>query len=137
LEIFYSQKAYPDKLRRIRYFDAEQNKRLIFLTKNFTLRALTIAELFRCRWQIKLFFKWMKQHFRFETFYGTTNNAVKTQMWTAIALYVRVTVVKKAVALLNLSLYIILLILSVTLFEKTPILEALSLKNQKGYSLTY
>jgi len=135
--MFYSQKAYPDKLRRIRYFDAEQNKRLIFLTKNFTLRALTIAELFRCRWQIKLFFKWMKQHFRFETFYGTTNNAVKTQMWTAIALYVRVTVVKKAVALLNLSLYIILLILSVTLFEKTPILEALPLKNQKGYSLTY
>jgi len=137
LEIFYSQKAYPDKLRRIRYFDAEQNKRLVFLTKNFTLRALTIAELFRCRWQIELFFKWMKQHFRFETFYGTTNNAVKTQIWTAITLYVRVTVVQKAVALLNLSLYIILLILSVTLFEKTPILEALSLKNQKGYSLTY
>jgi len=124
LEGFYSHKAYPDKLRRIRYFDAEQNKRLIFLTNNFTLPALTIAELFRCRWQIELFFKWIKQHLRIKAFYGTTENAVKTQIWIAIAVYVLVAIVKKQLHL-DLSLYTILQILSVTLFEKTPILEAL------------
>ncbi len=124
LEGFYSHKAYPDKLRRIRYFDAEQNKRLIFLTNNFTLTALTIAELFRCRWQIELFFKWIKQHLRIKAFYGTTENAVKTQIWIAIAVYVLVAIVKKQLHL-DLSLYTILQILSVTLFEKTPILEAL------------
>jgi len=126
LEGFYSHKAYPDKLRRIRYFDAEQNKRLIFLTNNFTLPALTIAELFRCRWQIGLFFKWIKQHLRIKAFYGTTENAVKTQIWIAIAVYVLVAIVKKQLHL-DLSLYTILQILSVTLFEKTPILEALSI----------
>ena len=126
LEGFYSHKAYPDKLRRIRYFDAEQNKRLIFLTNNFTLPALTIAELFRCRWQIELFFKWIKQHLRIKAFYGTTENAVKTQIWIAIAVYVLVAIVKKQLHL-DLSLYTILQILSVTLFEKTPILEALSI----------
>ena len=126
LEGFYSHKAYPDKLRRIRYFDAEQNKRLIFLTNNFTLTALTIAELFRCRWQIELFFKWIKQHLRIKAFYGTTENAVKTQIWIAIAVYVLVAIVKKQLHL-DLSLYTILQILSVTLFEKTPILEALSI----------
>jgi len=124
LEGFYSHKAYPDKLRRIRYFDAEQNKRLIFLTNNFTLSALTIAELFRCRWQIELFFKWIKQHLRIKAFYGTTENAVKTQIWIAIAVYLLVAIVKKQLHL-DLSLYTILQILSVTLFEKTPILEAL------------
>ena len=124
LEGFYSHKAYPDKLRRIRYFDAEQNKRLIFLTNNFTLTALTIAELFRCRWQIELFFKWIKQHLRIKAFYGTTENAVKAQIWIAIAVYVLVAIVKKQLHL-DLSLYTILQILSVTLFEKTPILEAL------------
>jgi len=124
LEGFYSHKAYPEKLRRIRYFDAEQNKRLIFLTNNFTLSALTIAELFRCRWQIELFFKWIKQHLRIKAFYGTTENAVKTQIWIAIAVYLLVAIVKKQLHL-DLSLYTILQILSVTLFEKTPILEAL------------
>ncbi len=126
LEGFYSHKAYPDKLRRIRYFDAEQNKRLIFLTNNFTLSALTITELFRCRWQIELFFKWIKQHLRIKAFYGTTENAVKIQIWIAIAVYVLVAIVKKQLHL-DLSLYTILQILSVTLFEKTPILEALSI----------
>jgi hypothetical protein len=125
LEGFYSHKAYPDKLRRIRYFDTDQNKRLIFLTNNFTLPALTIAELFRCRWQIELFFKWIKQHLRIKAFYGTTENAVKTQIWIAITVYVMVAIVKKQLKL-DLSLYTILQILSVTLFEKTPILEALS-----------
>jgi hypothetical protein len=125
LEGFYSHKAYPDKLRRIRYFDTNLNKRLIFLTNNFTLPALTIAQLFQCRWQIEIFFKWIKQHLRIKAFYGTTENAVKTQIWIAIAVYVLVAIVKKKMHL-NLTLYTILQILSVTLFEKTPILEALS-----------
>jgi hypothetical protein len=126
LEGFYSHKAYPDKLRRIRYFDAEQNKRLTFLTNNFMLSALTITELFRCRWQIELFFKWIKQHLRIKAFYGTTENAVKIQIWIAIAVYVLVAIVKKQLHL-DLSLYTILQILSVTLFEKIPILEAFSI----------
>ncbi|OGP90686.1 MAG: transposase, partial [Deltaproteobacteria bacterium RBG_16_48_10] len=125
LEGFYSHKAYPDKLRRIRYFDTNLNKRLIFLTNNFTLPALTIAQLFQCRWQIEIFFKWIKQHLRIKAFYGTTENAVKTQIWIAIAVYVLVAIVKKQMHL-DLALYTILQILSVTLFEKTPILEALS-----------
>ena len=126
LEGFYSHKAYPDKLRRIRYFDAEQNKRLTFLTNNFMLSALTITELFRCRWQIELFFKWIKQHLRIKAFYGTTENAVKIQIWIAIAVYVLVAIVKKQLHL-DLSLHTILQILSVTLFEKIPILEAFSI----------
>jgi hypothetical protein len=125
LEGFYSHKAYPDKLRRIRFFDTDQNKRLVFLTNNFTLPALTIAQLFQCRWQIEIFFKWIKQHLRIKAFYGTTENAVKTQIWIAITVYVLVAIVKKQMHL-DLSLYTILQILSVTLFEKTPILEALS-----------
>src|SRR4030066_1519734 len=129
LEGFYSHKAYPDKLRRIRYFDAEQNKRLIFLTNNFTLSALTIAELFRCRWQIELFFKWIKQHLRIKAFFGTTENAVKTQIWIAIAVYVLVAIVKKQLKI-ELSLYTILQILSVTVFEKMPILQVLTDQNR-------
>jgi hypothetical protein len=125
LEGFYSRKAYPDKLRRIRYFDTDQNKRLVFLTNNLTLSALTIAQLFQCRWQIEIFFKWIKQHLRIKAFYGTTENAVKTQIWIAITVYVLVAVIKKQLKI-DLSLYTILQILSVTLFEKTPILEALS-----------
>ena len=125
LEGFYSHKAYPDKLRRIRFFDADLNKRLVFLTNNFTLPALTIAQLFQCRWQIEIFFKWIKQHLRIKAFYGTTENAVKTQIWIAIAVYVLVAIVRKQMHL-DLSLYTILQILSVTLFEKTPILDALS-----------
>ncbi len=126
LEGFYARKDYPEKLRRIRYFDTTQNKHLVFLTNNFTLSALTIAQLFQCRWQIELFFKWIKQHLRIKAFYGTTENAVKTQIWIAIAVYVLVAIVKKQLHL-DLSLYTILQILSVTLFEKTPILEALSI----------
>lgn len=125
LEGFYSRKAYPDKLRRIRYFDTDQNKQFVFLTNNLALSALTIAQLFRCRWQIEIFFKWIKQHLRIKAFYGTTENAVKTQIWIAITVYVLVAVIKKQLKI-DLSLYTILQILSVTLFEKTPILEALS-----------
>jgi len=126
LEGFYAKKDYPEKLRRIRYFDTTQNKHLVFLTNNFTLPALTIAQLYQCRWQIELFFKWIKQHLRIKAFYGTSDNAVKTQIWIAITVYVLVAIVKKQLKL-DQSLYTILQILSVTLFEKTPILEALSI----------
>jgi hypothetical protein len=125
LEGFYARKDYPEKLRRIRYFDVTQNKRLVFLTNNFMLPALTIAQLFQCRWQIELFFKWIKQHLRIKAFYGTTENAVKTQIWIAITVYVLVAIVKKHLKL-DQSLYTILQILSISLFEKTPILEALA-----------
>jgi transposase len=128
---FYARKNYPEKLRRVRYFDAVNNKRLVFLTNNFTLSALTIAELYRCRWQVELFFKWIKQHLRIKKFYGTSENAVKTQIWIAIATYVLVAIVKKRLALVQ-SPYTILQILSVTLFEKTPILQAFSNNNYEN-----
>ena len=132
LKHYYARKDYPAKLRRIRYFDRVNNKRLVFLTNNFTLPALTIAELYRCRWQIELFFKWIKQHLRLKAFYGTTENAVKTQIWIAISIYVLVAIIKKQLHL-DRSLYTILQILSVTLFEKTPILQALSSTNYKEH----
>jgi hypothetical protein len=130
---FYSNKDYPDKLRRIRFYDAENDKRLVFLTNNFILPAATIAQLYRCRWQVELFFKWIKQHLRIKVFYGTTENALKTQIWIAISVYVLVAIVKKRLNLKG-SLYRILQILSVTMFEKTPLLQALSdvdLKDQE------
>ena len=122
---FYAKKDYREKLRRIRFYDRDQNRRLVFLTNNATLPALTIARLYKCRWQIELFFKWIKQHLRIKAFYGTSENAVKTQIWIAISIYVLVAIVKKRLAL-DRSLYTILQILSVTLFEKTSILQALS-----------
>jgi hypothetical protein len=122
---FYAWKDYPARLRRIRYFDAEKNKRLVLLTNNFILPGFTIAELFRCRWKIELFFKWIKQHLRIKAFYGTSENAVKTQIWIAITMYVLVAIVKKQLNL-NLSLYTMLQILSVTLFEKSPLIQLLS-----------
>jgi len=122
---FYTLKGYPEKLRRIRYCDADTKKRLVFLTNNFTLPALVIAHLYKCRWQVELFFKWIKQHLRIKAFYGTTENAVKTQIWIALSVYVLVAIVKKRLKL-DRSLYTILQILSVTLFEKTPIFQALS-----------
>jgi hypothetical protein len=116
---------YPEKLRRIKYYDAETNKKLGFLTNNFSLQALTIAELFRCRWKIELFFKWIKQHLRIKAFYGTSENSVKTQIWIAVSTYLLVAIVKKMLKI-ELSLYQILQILSVTLFEKMPILQLLT-----------
>jgi hypothetical protein len=113
-------KDYPQHLRRIRFYDAEHDKELIFLTNNFDLPALTIAQLYRCRWQVELFFKWIKQHLRIKAFYGTTENAVKTQIWIAITVYVLVAIVKKRLKI-EASLYTILQILSLTLFEKTPL----------------
>lgn len=119
-----SSRLYPEALRRIAFYDAENQRRFVFLTNNFTLPALTIARLYQSRWQIELFFKWIKQHLRIKAFYGTTDNAVKTQVWVAISVYVLVAILKKELGL-ERSLYEILQILSVTLFEKTPIFEAL------------
>jgi hypothetical protein len=118
-------KRYPDPLRRIHYFDVEKGLRLTFLTNNFLLSALTIAQLYRARWQVELFFRWIKQHLRIKAFYGTSENAVKTQVWVAVCVYVLVAIVKKQLGL-ELSLYKILQILSVTIFEKTPVLEGFS-----------
>jgi Domain of unknown function (DUF4372)/Transposase DDE domain len=120
-----SSRLYPDPLRRIAFYDVENDRRFVFLTNNFTLPALTIALLYKCRWQVELFFKWIKQHLRIKTFYGTTDNAVKTQVWIAISVYVLVAIVRKELGI-ERSLGEILQILSVTLFEKTPIFEALS-----------
>jgi hypothetical protein len=119
-----SVKVYPDALRRVSYFDVETEKRFKFLTNNFTLPALTIARIYKARWQVELFFKWIKQHLRIKAFYGISENAVKTQIWIAVSIYVLVAIVRKRLGL-ELSLYQILQILSVTLFEKTPILQAL------------
>jgi hypothetical protein len=125
LENFYAKKDYPSKLRRIRYYDSKNNKHLVFLTNNLTLPSRTIADIYRCRWHIELFFKWIKQHLRIKAFYGTSENAVKTQIWIAISVYVLMAIIKKLLKL-EPSLYTMLQILSVTLFEKTSILQVLS-----------
>ena len=119
-----SVKAYPDQLRRVSYLDVKTRKRFKFLTNNFIQPALTIAQIYKSRWQVELFFKWTKQHLRIKAFDGTNENAVKTQIWVAVSVYVLVAIVRKRLAL-DASLYQILQILSVTLFEKTPILQAL------------
>jgi hypothetical protein len=124
LTSFESASVYPDALRRVSYFDAETNKRLKFLTNNFVLPAVAIAQIYKCRWQVELFFKWIKQHLRIKAFYGTSENAVKTQIWIAVSVYVLVAIIRKRLRL-EASLYQTLQILSVTLFEKTPILWAL------------
>jgi len=116
-------KHYPDALRRVRYRDQEQDRTLVFLTNHFGLPALTIAQLYESRWKVELFFKWIKQHLRIKAFYGNSENAVKAQIWTAIGVYVLVAIVKKRLAL-DASLFQILQVLSVTPFEKTPILRA-------------
>jgi hypothetical protein len=121
---FYAAKNYPDKLRRIRYVDQETGKTLVFLTNCFSLEAMEIAKLYKCRWQVELFFKWIKQHLRIKAFFGTSENAVKTQIWIAVSVYVLVAIIKKQLKL-ELSLYTILQILSVTLFEKVSILQVL------------
>src|SRR5205809_7341590 len=119
-----SVKAYPDPLRRVSYLDVKTRKRFKFLTNNFTLPALTIAQIYKARWQVELFFKWIKQHLRIKAFYGTRENAVKTQIWIAVSIYVLVAIIRKRLGL-EASLYQILQILSLTPFEKTPILQAL------------
>jgi len=117
-----SAKDYPDALRRIHYFDADTNTRLKFLTNNFAVPALTIAQIYRSRWQVELFFKWIKQHLRIKSFYETNENAVKTQIWIAVSVYIMVAIVRKRLGL-DKTLYQILQILSVTIFEKDPILQ--------------
>ncbi len=122
---FYQSKDYPDKLRRIKYYDTQTDKRLVFLTNNFQLKTLLIAKIFKERWQIELFFKWIKQHLRIKSFYGTTPNAVKTQIWIAVSVYLLVAIVKKRLNI-NLSLYTFLQILSISIFEKSPILQLIN-----------
>jgi IS4 transposase len=118
-----SAQNYPDTLRRVRFVDPERGHRLIFLTNNFELPALTIAQLYKSRWKVELFFKWIKQHLRIKAFYGHSENAVKTQIWIAVASYVLIAILKKRL-LLEASLHEILQVLSLSLFEKTPILQA-------------
>jgi uncharacterized protein DUF4372/DDE family transposase len=118
----YSKTDYPDKLRRVKFIDVENNKRFNFLTNQFMLPALTIAEIYKNRWHVELFFKWIKQHLRIKSFYGTSENAVKTQVWIAVSVYVLVAIIKKRLHL-DQSLYTILQILSITLFEKMPLYQ--------------
>jgi hypothetical protein len=125
LETFYSRQGYPQPLRRIRYYDDNLHKRFVFLTNNFDLPAATIAALYKSRWQIELFFKWIKQHLRIKTFYGTNQNAVKTQIWTAVSVYLLVAIAKKRLDLPQ-SLYTILQILSVSILENAPLVKLFS-----------
>ena len=119
---FYSAQHYPDKLRRLKFFDSEKEKTLTFLSNHFSLPALSICELYRLRWQVEIFFRWIKQNLRIKSFYGTSPNAVKTQVWIAITVYVLAAIIKKQLNL-DISLYTFLQILSVTVFEKVPILQ--------------
>ena len=123
---FYTARGYPARLRRIRYWDAERGQRLVFLTNNFVLPAPAVAELYRCPWQVELFFKWIKQNLRIKAFYGTSQNAVKTQVWIAVSTYLLAAIVRKRLNL-ELTLSTMLQILSVSLFEKTPIQSVFSL----------
>ena len=118
-------KAFPEKLRRIKYYDRDKQKRFVFLTNNFALNALTIADLYKCRWQVELFFKWIKQHLRIKSFFGYSENALKTQIWIAISIYVLVAIMKKRLGL-DQSLYTILQVISIALFEKVPIYQILN-----------
>jgi hypothetical protein len=124
LTSFYPAKKYPAVLRRIRFFDVEKQETLVFLTNNFQLDALTITKLYKARWQVELFFKWIKQHLRIKAFYGTSQNAVKTQIWTAVCAYLLVAIMKKELHI-EQSMYTILQILSVSIFQQTPVKELL------------
>jgi hypothetical protein len=127
---FYQKKDYPDKLRRVKYYDAETNLTFIFLTNNFNLPALTVAQLYRSRWQVELFFKWIKQHLRIKSFYGTSENAVKTQIWIAVSVYIIVAILKKQLQL-PYSLYTILQVLSISVFERIPLYQLFTIANYK------
>ncbi len=121
---FYSHRQYPAHIRRIRFKDAETGKKLVFLTNQHSLPALTICSLYKARWQVEIFFKWIKQHLRIKRFYGTSQNAVKTQIWIAVITYILIAIIKKRLSL-EASLYTLLQILSVTIFEKMPLQQAL------------
>jgi len=135
LTVYYSRKGFEAPLRRIRYRDPDSGKRLVFLTNNFALPALTITKLYRLRWRVELFFKWIKQHLRIKSFYGTSENAVKSQLWIAISVYVLVAIVRKRLKL-SASLYEILQILSLTMFERTPLDQLLTLSLPEPIILT-
>jgi len=128
---FYQSKDYPEKLRRVKYHDAETDLTIVLMTNNFKLPAIIVAELYRSRWQVELFFKWIKQHLRIKSFYGTSENAVKTQIWIAISVYVIVAILKKQL-MLPYSLYSILQILSVSVFERTPLYQLFARTNYKA-----
>jgi transposase len=130
LDGYNTSKDYPDHLRRIRFRDPETDKSLVFLSNQFDLDPATICSLYQSRWQVELFFKWIKQHLRIKQFYGTSENAVKTQIWIAVSVYVLVAIVKKQLQL-EASLYTLLQILSVTLFEKIPLNQALAVTENK------
>jgi hypothetical protein len=132
---YYSKKDYPEKIRRIKFFDAEKGRSFVFLTNQFMLPAETIAELYRYRWRVEIFFKWIKQHLRIKKFYGTSENAVKTQIWIAVSTYVLVAIMKKRLKIES-PLYTILQILSITLFEKIPILKALTTNDYRSQITT-
>jgi hypothetical protein len=131
LTVAKSSADYPDKLRRVKYYDSETKKTLVFLTNNFTLPPLTICLLYRSRWQVELFFKWIKQNLRIKTFYGTSENAVKTQIWIAVSVYVLVAIMKKQLNI-QASLYTILQVLSVSAFERTPLFQLLAKPDYKS-----
>jgi IS4 transposase len=122
-QTFYARKDYPDRLRLVKFYDAENQQHLRLLTNQFNLPALTIADLYRCRWQVELFFKWIKEHLRIKAFYGTSENAVKTQIWIAVAVYTLIAIIRKRMKI-HWSLYTILQIFSLTLFEKMPMERA-------------
>ena len=124
-DITVSKKSYPEKLRRVKYHDPDTDKTLVFLTNNFNLPPMTIAQLYRCRWQVELFFKWIKQNLRIKSSYGTSENAVKTQIWIAVSVYVLVAIMKKQLRL-QPSLYTLLQILSVSAFERVSLLQLLT-----------
>jgi len=124
-----TKRQYPEKIRRVKFFDAEKERSFSFLSNNFIVPPLVIADLYRCRWQVELFFKWIKQHLRIKAFYGTSENAVKTQIWIAVSVYILVAIVKKRLRLEDLTLYTILQILSVTLFERVPLYQLLTTSN--------
>ena len=131
---FYSRKGFEEPLRRIKFNDPESGKRLVFLTNNFALPAFTITQLYRLRWQVELFFKWIKQHLRIKAFFGTSENAVKSQVWIAVSVYVLVAIVKKRLGI-SASLYEILQILSLTMFERTPLDQLLTLSAPESETL--
>jgi hypothetical protein len=130
-KLFYAAKKYPEKMRRIKYFDADTQKEFIFLTNNFSLTAIEIAQLYKHRWKIELFFKWIKQHLKIKSYWGYSANAVKTQIWIAISTYVLIAIIKKKLKLKQ-SLYEILQIISISAFDKTPINQLFS-DNQLQY----
>ena len=130
LTVFYSRQGFDRPLRRVRFKDPETGKTLVFLTNNFALPALTITQLYRCRWQIELFFKWIKQHLRIKAFFGTTENAVKTQIWIAVSVYVLIAIVKKRLNV-SASLYELLQILSLTVFERVPLIQLFTQPTQR------